>query len=228
MFDIVCYYADLGRPYEPLIERMTGSARRVMPDARLVLLTPNAGEEIRRHFDTVCQLPPGADETNLCLERVRAVVSWQMVTQRISIHCDPDLEWKRRPGLIDGALYNAVGLLWRAHKPDQPVNTGMIIATPGAREFWQRYGSIAVNLPPEIHSWWCDQLAFALITGVDLTLPATLKRYDADVCLINGKKFCPAADEATEEAWALHYKGALKEGDYWRRVYKPRVVNEAR
>lgn len=225
MLDVVCYYVDLGRPYGPLIERMTASARRVMPDARLVLLTPNAGEEISRHFDLTCKLPAKADETNLCLERVRAIVSWQMVAQRPAIHCDPDLEWQNRPIIPnDGAMH----LLWRLHKPDQPVNTGMIAAGTGATAFWQHYGSVVVNLPPEIHSWWCDQMGFALLTGVCHRPGEWLDVDDAKVWLIDAKKFCPAADKASGEAWALHYKGALKEGDYWKRVFKPRVVNEAR
>lgn len=225
MLDVVCYYADLGRPYGPLIERMTSSARRVMPDARLVLLTPNAPEKIRAMFDLTCQLPAKADETNLCLERVRAVVSWQMVTQRPAIHCDPDLEWRKTPEFMTS--YD-VRLLWRRHKPDQPVNTGMIFAGPNCPRFWAHYGSIVVNLPPEIHSWWCDQMGFALLTGVCHRPDDEIWLDDAFVRLLDAKRFCPAADEATDEAWALHYKGALKEGDYWRRVYKPRTLHEAR
>lgn len=227
MLDVVCYYADLGRPYGPLIERMTASARRVMPDARLVLLTPNAPDDIRAMFDLTCELPSKADETNLCLERVRAIVSWQMVTQRPAIHCDPDLEWQNDPSAFFECGWH-VGLLWRRHKPDQPVNTGMILTMPGAPRFWQHYGSVVVNLPPEIHSWWCDQMGFALLTGVCHVAMDVLAVDDALVRLLDAKRFCPAADEAIGDEWALHYKGALKEGDYWRRVYKPRTLHEAR
>src|SRR5689334_1734740 len=94
MTDIVCYYADLGRNYGPLIERMAASARRVMPDARLVLLTPTE-TALGKHFDQVCKLPCQTTFENLCMERARAMVSWMVATNDRAIFCDPDVEFRR-------------------------------------------------------------------------------------------------------------------------------------
>ena len=50
---VVCYYADVGRPYLPLIEQMTASVKRVIPDAIRVLLTPTQDCKAAPYFDHV-------------------------------------------------------------------------------------------------------------------------------------------------------------------------------
>jgi len=214
MLDVVCYYADFGRPYLPLIERMCASVREVMPDARLVLLTPTPKDELSAPFDTTAPLDIETTHANLCRERARAVCSWAMSAERPAVFVDPDVEFVKAPDL---GRYD-VGLLWRTNKPDQPVNTGLIVAQPGQRDFWWRYGSVAVNLPKVVHYWWCDQLAFALLTGVCHQAGETLLIEGARVRLLDAASTCAPPDEATPEAWAHHYKGKLK-GPGWENVF---------
>lgn len=217
MVDIVCYYADLGRPYLPLLKRMTESAKDVMPDARLVLLTPTPKDELSALFDGMVSLPSKTNFANLCLERVRAMVSWMLVAENPAIFVDPDLEFHRP---VEFGNYD-VGLMWRPQRPDQPINTGMILAEPHQNEFWRHYGQVAVNLPPQVHWWWCDQLAFALLTGV-MHQPEDEMRIDgARVRLLDGAKLCPASNKESKEAWAIHYKGSLK-GPEWESIYPGR------
>jgi hypothetical protein len=210
MPDIVLYYADFGRPYLPLIERMTRSARKVMPNARVVLLTPTPSKALGKLFDVTCPIDVETTLDNLCRERARAMVSWMLATGENTIFVDPDIEFREAPqfGRFD------VGLMWRKKKPDQPVNTGLILARPGFEQFWRRYGHIAVNLPPDIHHWWCDQLAFALLTGVCHQPGETLLIEEARVKLLDMATLCPRSDQATPESWALHFKGGLKGEDF--------------
>lgn len=207
--DIVLWYAELGYPYLPLIERMTESARRVMPESRLVLITPTPSSGLGKYFDKVIDTSAKqkANIKTLCYDRASAMVSWQLLTERRTIYVDPDIEFKR-PISFDGTF--DVGLLWRGRKPDQPVNTGIILAEPGIREFWVQYGAVIANLPEPIRGWWCDQLAFGIITGKLHSAGDIFQAYDARLKLFDWKHACAPAEKASEDAWAIHYKGTRK------------------
>lgn len=211
--DIVCFYADLGRPYLPLIKRMTESAKDVMPHGRTVLLTPTPSDELSRLFDVVVTLRIPVDVKTLCFDRARAMVAYQQMSVAKTIFCDPDIEFIRPVpfGKFD------VGLLWRAIKADQPVNTGLIIARPGCPEFWNRYGKIVNALPKEVRGWWCDQLGFAILLGAEHQAWDALKIMDARVQLIDWRVGCATPEKASDEAWAYHYKGARKGA--WAKTY---------
>lgn len=81
--------------------------------------------------------------------------------------------------------------------------------TPGAVAFWTEYQHVLTTLPPVLHPWWCDQLAFALVLG---TLSSQgdaiqtdafhVKLFDADVL---------APHEANPDAYTVHYKGRHNE-----------------
>jgi hypothetical protein len=216
--DIVCYYADYGRPYLPLMQRMAASALKAMPKARLVLLTPTPGtycvERCSEFFDTIVPLDIPTPPEVLCRERARAMASWMMASEIPTLFVDPDVEFLKPVGW--GQF--DVGLLWRTNKPDQPVNTGLILARPGVKEFWHHYGTVAVNLPRAVHYWWCDQLAFALLTGICHQAGETLLVDGARVRLLDANEHCALPEEATPSAWAHHYKGRTK-GPEWDKVF---------
>lgn len=215
--NIVCYYADLGRPYLPLLERMTASAKRLMPKARTVLLTPTPKPELAALFDHTCGIDLETTFDNLCVERARAMVSWMMSPQtEETVFVDPDLEFQQ-PVKFDASF--DVGLLWRDGKPDQPINTGMILAHPGSPEFWKHYGAISVNLPLAIHGWFADQLSFSLLTGVCHGAGDRLRVDDARVWLMDAPKYCDQPKKVKPNAWAVHYKGPLK-GPGWEDVFR--------
>ena len=71
--DIVCFYAELGRPYLPLIERMTKSAKRVMPYARTVVITPTPSAELCNLFDNWLDISKEITTTDqtVCYDRAR-------------------------------------------------------------------------------------------------------------------------------------------------------------
>lgn len=214
--DIVCYYADLGRPYRPLIEQMCASARRVMPDNRLVMLTPTPAAFMADCFDDVFPLPKPATAENLCLERARSSTSWGQVTSFPFLLVDPDIVFLAPPRIDPEA---DIQLLWRRGRPDQPVNSGVVFSRPGQKDFWQDYGHIAVNLPWRLHGWFCDQLAFSLMTGVYNKAGDLLKIGPTRIKLVDALDHCERPGKATEKAWAHHYKGWTK-GDEWKQYYK--------
>lgn len=219
--DLVCFYCDLGRPYMPLIDRMVSSGRRAMPGVRAVLLTRTPSPELAAPFDLTIDLGPRSLEEmagTLCYDRARATASWMAQTGRPAVLADPDVEFRAAPPDLDAD----VGLLWRRNKRDQPVNTGVILAKPGHREFWQHYVRIVANLPKSVRYWWCDQLGFALLTGI-MRSPGDLLTIDgARVQLLDALDHCATPETATPNAWAIHYKGARK-GDGWEKVFPNRA-----
>ena len=210
--DIVCYYADLGRPYLPLIEQMTSSAKRAMPWCRTVLMSPTPSADLDRLFDKTIDISAHVrtTEKTVCYDRAVSTVSWQSQTKRRTIYADPDIEF-HRPVEFDGSF--DVGLLWRKRKPDQPINTGIVLAEPGHLEFWRNYGAVAANLPMPLRSWWCDQLAFNVLLGVMHKAGDVIPAYDARVKLFSMTDHCTPREKATtDNPWAWHDKGKRKWG----------------
>ncbi len=214
MTAIVMFYAELGRPYLPLIEAMTASAKAVMPEATTILLTPTPSAKLARLFDRMFIMPVDATWENLCLERARCMVSWQCQSTERTIYVDPDVVFKRP---VEFGNFD-VGVAWRSTKPDQPVNTGLILAEPGSHDFWKHYGSIVGNLPPVLRSWWCDQLGFSILLGAAHKAGETLLVDEARVKLFDVNLICPKLENVTEASWTAHYKGSRK-GDQWQEAY---------
>lgn len=212
--DIVLFFADLGKPYLQLIARMSQSARRTMPNSRLILLTPTPRKKYTKLFDKIVDLSAEmkVSESTLCYDRVRAMVSWQSMSKTDTIYVDPDIEFVRPAGVGDFD----VGLMWRKKKPDQPVNTGLIIARAGHDEFWRQYGSIVANLPIPLRAWWCDQLGFSILigrtaaSGKQRAAGDTFISYDAKVHLFDMDSTCSFPERATNTTIAHHYKGNVK------------------
>ena len=219
-YDIVCFYADIGRDYEPLLTRMTKSAKAKMPKARLICATPTPEGRIGQNWDHIVPLPKTINVRNLCLERARFTISWMLHADRPALLVDPDIEFLRE---IPMEGLEEINFFTRKGKIDQPINGGMMICKPGPKEFWFHYGRITVNLPDVLHAWWCDQLALNLMIGACERAPAVLRRDDATVKLLDGKELCPNSDAKTisPAAWAIHYKGARK-GPGWDKVYLPK------
>lgn len=207
--DLVCFYADLGHPYMPLLQNMTQSAKRIMPDVRTVLLTPTPSSELSHMFDKVHYLRDmQTTHKTLCFDRARATVSWASLTKNRTIYSDPDIEFHRE---IEFDASFDIGLLWRGRKPDQPINTGIVLAEPGCKEFWGRYGAIIANLPPTVRGWWCDQLGFNVMLGTLHKAGDTVQAHDARVKLFLMSDHCTPREKATtDNPWAWHDKGRRK------------------
>lgn len=212
--DVVCFYVDFGRPYAPLMEQMCSSAKRALPGCRTVLLTPTPQGAHAEPFDTICHLDFAPDSKTLCRDRAVAMASWNRSGERPCIFVDPDIEFRRAPKLFEGW---DVGLLWRK-KPDQPINTGLIVSKPRLNAFWAHYATIVINLPRPVHYWWCDQLGFALLTGVCHEGGETVDIDGARVRLLSAPEHCDTPENAGPDAWAVHYKGRLK-GEGWDRIF---------
>lgn len=213
--DIVAFYTDLGRDYEPLFRSMTETAKEHMPGCRTVLLSPKPPDNIAKLFDFPATIADcAATIENLCLQRGRVHVSWMATTERPALLVDPDIVF-RSGAPIDRPC--DVGLCWR-NKPDQPINSGMVFARPGHSDFWRHYGSVVVNTPKKLWGWWCDQMGFSLMTGVCHKAGDTLLLDNARVALWEAIDNCGTAELVTEKAWAIHNKGRRK-GPGWEDVF---------
>ncbi len=103
-----------------------------------------------------------------------------------------------------------MGLLWCKTKLAYPINSGMIFARPGSSEFWQNYANIVASLPSALHSWWADQLAFAVMLGSRHQGGDVLHAYDARIKLLPVEDWCAAPERASESCPAIHFKGIRK------------------
>ena len=226
MIDVVCYYADLGRPYQPLMQRMCQSAKRHM-DCRTVILTPTPLDWMRDVFDTVAPHHSASykhvTRDNLCQQRAEAMMSWGAYCNRPTFFVDPDLEFRSVVTLPECDM----ALLWRDDKLAMPVNTGFIATSPfdGQKDFWLVYGNTVVNLPTRIHGWWCDQLGFSLMLGNQHKAGDRMKVLGAEIALLNAADHCDVPDKVTEQAWAVHYKGSRK-GEGWGDIFAKSVFSD--
>lgn len=214
--DLVCYYADFDLPYRENIERLVGSARRVMPEMNLVLLSPNAPLWAEALFDEHHVTLPMPSIETLMLERLRAHVAWLIGTTRRTVIVDVDIMF-RQPVVFDGSF--DIGLTWRDNRPDQPMNAGLILAEPGQRVIWGHYAQVACNLPPMLHSWWVDQMAFCLLTGVCRRAGDLLEIDGARVRLMDSRHVSDVPERIAEDAWTVHYKGPRK-GKFFKELYR--------
>lgn len=221
--DLVCFYADLGRPYLPLIAEMTRSAKAVMPECRTVLLTPTPSAKLLRLFDLPVHLKIETTLKTICFDKVRAILTWQSQMDRPCVFIDPDVVFMRPVEFPIGA---DVGLMWRTTKAAQPVNSGMVLATPGCPQFWKQYGQVAANLPDALRGWWCDQLAFSLMLGTEHRTGELIRSYDARVKLIPEDEACSPPERALPHTWAHHLKGGRK-GEGFAHIFPPREKKES-
>lgn len=224
MIDVVCYYADFGKPYQPLLERMAASAKRHI-ECRTVILTPTPQPWMKVAFDAV-EVPqstsyPRVTRDNLCQQRAEAMMSWAALAKRQAYFVDPDLEFRATPQIPEAD----VCLLWRPKKLAMPYNTGFIAAKPGCADFWMAYGNTVVNLPTRIHGWWCDQLGFSILLGNQRQAGESLVCHGAHVYLLNSADHCDVPKAVTESAWGIHYKGKLK-GPGWGDIYAQEVFKD--
>lgn len=218
---VVCYYADIGRPYLPLIQDMNRTCKAVMPGVERVLLTPTPSAELAKAgFTTIVELKVDVTEKTICYEKVRAIITWQRQATAPIAFVDPDLLFQRPIQIPDDA---DVGLLWRK-KICEPINTGMILAKPGNHEFWQHYGNATATLPRQLYGWFCDQLAFSVMFG-SMHQPGDIVEFKgAKVKFIPVEEACAQPELCTPETWAIHYKGLRKGGDEWTKYFSPRPL----
>lgn len=205
--DVVCYYADFGLPYREHVIRHARSIKKVMPEARSILLTPNA-VDLSPYFNHVIVTEAQANWDTLMADRTIAHIRWAVGTDRRTIFTDCDLELLKPPE-FDGSF--DVGLLWRGRdRTDMPVCASMILMEPNLQEFNRLWAEIAINIPAPIKQWWADQISLSLITGVTHRKGSTLLIEDARVKLLDYSLCADKQDKVTEETWAIHRKGAEK------------------
>jgi hypothetical protein len=211
--EIVCFYTDLGRPYLPLLKRMTDTAKSVMPYCKTTLLTTTLTEELGSLFDNNVQINLKCDATDVCFVKSRAMITWQAQLKEPCVFVDPDIVFQNPIPAIDAD----VGLL-RTRKSAHPINSSFVMAAPGHHEFWKKYGNVVASLPTPLRSWWCDQLAFSVMMGSLIEAGKSVDAFGAKVALIPFEQACAEPERALPGAWALHYKGSRK-GEGWSQFY---------
>ena len=218
--DLVLFYSDLGRPYFPLIKRMTESAKAVMPWARTIILTPTPTPELCALFDQHVHFTQMQSTVHtICYDKATAIVSWQKGIDRPTVFIDPDLEFKRPIEFPEDA---DIGLLWRGTTA-YPVNGGMIFTRPGCQKFWTRYGNICAGLPKPFRAWFADQLALAIMIGDYHKEGELVEAYGAKIKLFPCYEICARPEDATENTWAIHYKGVRKGVEFEQFFAPPRL-----
>lgn len=208
--NVVCFYTDLGLPYQPLIERMCMSARINIPGARLTCLTPTPVRWMEC-FDHILEIESKTPVTrdNLCLVHSQAVAGYAQAIMEDTVFTGPDVVFRRPPPFGDWDI----ALQWRK-RADQPVNNGVVLTRPGQNAFWVHYAHVCRALPEAVRGWWCDQLAYSLLTGVCHEAGETLTIDGSRVHLMEAAANCDVPEHAKPTAWALNYTGKRKGGEF--------------
>lgn len=185
-----------------------------MPESRIILLKSEKQElKEEQFFDFVVALPFDPDVKTVCYNKSRCIASWQRGSRAKSIFVDPDVEFLKPLTFPDAD----VGLIWRS-KEGQPVNSGMIFARPGNAEFWDKYLAIVGGLPRALRAWWCDQLAFSVLTGAVHSVGDELMLCGSKVKLLDETISCSRPEYATRQTQSLHWKGSRK-GPGWEKFF---------
>lgn len=217
--DVVCYYADFGRPYREHVIKHARSVKRVMPEARSILITPNA-TDLSPYFNHVLVTEQPAKRETLMADRTISHIRWAAGTDRRTIFCDCDLELLNPPE-FDGSF--DVGLLWRGRsRADMPVCASMILMEPGLAEFCQLWAEVVINLPAPVKAWWCDQISLSLMTGIQHKRGDLLLVEDARVKLLDYELVADREKKITETSWAIHRKGVQK-GKWFMEMMEPQA-----
>lgn len=212
--DIVCFYAEIGMGdgYRVLMERMTASAREVMPDARLLLIAPDGvSTDIRKLFDKTARYPDATARDDLIYHKGRAMLTLGLATDNVTAFVDPDIVFQKP--IIEPDAFD-LGLLWRNARADQPVNAGLIITRPHQHKFWLKFGQVLEALPAKNRRWYCEQIALSLVTGVCHKAGETFDILGSRVRLLDTVEHCSLPEFADETTRAIHFKDARK-GDGW-------------
>ncbi len=209
--DILCFYAEMGNGenYIRHFERMTASARATMPDARLLLMSPEPfpRDEIAHCFDKIIRYPDTPTVDDLIYHKGRGFLTAALSTKNTTVFVDPDVEFKA-PVLIDDSF--DIGLTWRKERADQPALASLLITKPNQLTFWLKFGAVLEALPKKNRRWYCEQIALALMTGVCHKPDARLTIAESRVWLMDALECCAISDEDAPNARAVHYKGRRK------------------
>lgn len=209
--DIICFYAEMGggASYVPLIERMTASARKAMPDARVLLMAPEPfpADEIAHKFDKILRYPDAPTADDLIYHKGRAFLTAALGTKNTTVFVDPDVEFLA-PVLVDDSF--DIGLTWRKERADQPALASLLVTKPNQMRFWLKFGHVLEALPKKNRRWYCEQIALALMTGVCHKPDARLTIAESRVWLMDALECCAISDEEAPRARAIHYKGRRK------------------
>lgn len=209
MPDIVFYYVDLGAGhYDKLIADMIASVRAHMPEAKVVQLT-DSRTEIAAGVDIACRLDRAIPRDHLCISRVAMQSLYMDKIQGPVAFVDPDIVFMRSIAeVFDGSFDVAVQRIGK--RASMPYNTGLVYATPAAKEFFAAYAEIAATMPQAVWAWWDDQLALSALIGACEPIGATVERAGARVRVFDGRLHAPPMGEEAGNPYAIHYKGATK------------------
>jgi len=213
MIEVAFLFCDLGDagPYAAMTKLAADSARKVMPDARLVQLT-DRDTPVYPEMDASLRANIKAERATFAAFKGLTMAERGKTTDLPTALCDVDLIFNRSIEPVFDADFD-VAVLWRPWKA-QPYNGGMVYTKPteGARRFWADYAQAVQEMPDEVKGWWGDQLALAVMIG-QATPGDTVSVCGAKVLVLdmNEHAYAPEGPDDRTDAYTTHYKGPRKQ-----------------
>lgn len=192
--------AELGSKtdYRAMTERMVQSAQSCM-SARMVRLDA-----------------PELTRSQLMLQRVDMLKQFAKRADGHVVMCDVDLEWQNSPEPLFDANDFDIGLAWTSGNRSMPYCGALVLVRHGseaADRFLTNWVVIYRSLPKETWAWWGDQIALAIMLGLDLKPGDIVNKDGARVKIFDGGDLIFPAKHpnqiAPKTALAKHYKGEL-------------------
>lgn len=217
MIDLCFLHAEIGRPeYRPMTGKMVRSFREIATDGDRIVQFADATSEQIEGVDVLTRAE-GLCKENLMLGRIGFLQEHFRLAAGHIVLSDADMIWHRNPNDIFDEDFD-IGLLWRVGVPSMPYLGGLVFARQGseaALHFITNWHGLARTLPREMHGWWGDQLALAIMLGSQGKPNRTTDWQGARVKIFDAGKILHSVrwpgQPAAPGTYATHYKGAKKD-----------------
>ena len=222
--NLAYYYVDLDGNGASIADLMLLSAKKALPGVRTFHLTDSV---TRGLGDIVVRSSIEAKRESLMVHRLTMIELFVKSLGEDALLVDPDVLIVTPPPFEDCDI----GLTWREPVKGKvygsmPFNTGVMFSSGKAGPFWNKAADISDYLPKSMKAWFGDQMAIALLVGLDAFDRRKNEPIEVAGCRV---RFYPCAThnftpetEPTEvlPAHVVHFKGAAKEWlpGYYRRL----------
>lgn len=185
---------------------MVASARRAMPDARIVHLADEVTPPVAG-VDEVLRLP--YDGMYLMTFRLAHFAQLQPCQ---AVFLDTDVIVQRDLSLLfqsnfDVALTKRENIGLDPQGVDvaaaMPYNTGVMLSKPSGWDFWRNAWKCCETFPDEVRRWWGDQFAIKAVAEI---APLAILELPCDIY-----NYSPGLEtENVSDRFVVHYKGERK------------------
>lgn len=222
MLEIGVPYFGFGLPeYRVCSKYLVSSARRTNPKATLTHITDNFTPPLEG-FDQTVRMQGDVPWECLMSAKGQAVagVALESKSDRF-VFTDPDVYVQKDFNEVFGDF--DIAFCVRDTSPHKFYHGGLVFSTNKARPFWKEYRRMCERMTKDIGHWWVEQIAYAVLLGVDRKVGDVFEFRGVKVKLLDFYKYCGKPDDENSpvlDTYIAHFAGERKQwmGEYDKRV----------